>query len=313
MGNDILILLSYIVEALILYFYMHDVFLPKRGLAEIILSITFLYEVQYMTSFLGLPVVDVILFALCNFAIIMFCYRTTPLIAFFHSAILTAFMAGTKVIVNLLFLDVLFKSDSDSSTYFSIKIICFVVASCFYLIFALISIGLNKTSIPPKRFETITPPEPSCSLGITPSHKLNRILKVYVARCESSNIAFYIDAQGADLEYISAFHMTTLFCNLLNNALLSVRNVPKPYIALTVRQTKTNHTVIKVKCPCTAKPSFDPFGNLVLGNVRMAYPSLNHFSVTRAIASYNGKVDYTYDSSDTTFNTTVTLNIRRYF
>lgn len=155
-------------------------------------------------------------------------------------------------------------------------------------------------------------PSISHPVSPTPCHKLNLILGIYISRCEQANIAFYIDCPDIDLDFVSTYDITALFCNLLDNALASAKKAEKAFIALTIRQKpETNQTIIKIKNSCVAAPEMDVQGNLITSKSNDDYHGIGQFSIRNTIRKYNGHIEYSYDDSDMTFHSIVLLYSRR--
>lgn len=67
---------------------------------------------------------------------------------------------------------------------------------------------------------------------------LNAILCRYQRQCNEKHIVFHTDIRSDTVQNIYQHDLTSLFCNLLDNALESADNIPDSFIELTVEKRK---------------------------------------------------------------------------
>lgn len=136
---------------------------------------------------------------------------------------------------------------------------------------------------------------------------LNAILGRYSRRCMEEQIDFHADIRSGVVDFIKDEDMTSLFCNLLDNALEAATNYPHSYIELSVHnRPNTPLTIISMINSCRINP-FDKNGQL---HSRKADPLRHGFgmkSVERMVAKYNGEMTMYYKDEDYTFHTIIML------
>ena len=134
---------------------------------------------------------------------------------------------------------------------------------------------------------------------------LNAILSRYQRQCQQKQIAFYADIRSRIVDFITAADLTSLFCNLLDNAVEAAENIPDAYIAC--HREKTPFVVITVvnssrknplsgsgRKPATSKPDKCKHGFGIK-------------SIHKIVLKYQGEIQMYYDGESLTFHTIITL------
>lgn len=73
---------------------------------------------------------------------------------------------------------------------------------------------------------------------ICDNEMLNAILCRYQRQCNEKHIVFHTDIRSGTVQNIYQHDLTSLFCNLLDNAVESADNIPDSFIELTVQKRK---------------------------------------------------------------------------
>lgn len=90
---------------------------------------------------------------------------------------------------------------------------------------------------------------------------LNAILCRYQRQCSDKHIIFHTDIRSGAVQSIYPHDLTSLFCNLLDNAVESSDNIPDSFIELTVqRKEHSSFIVIIVINSCRYTPVYDQDG-----------------------------------------------------
>ena len=71
------------------------------------------------------------------------------------------------------------------------------------------------------------------------NNMLNAILCRYQRQCNDKHIIFHTDIRSGTVQNIHQHDLTSLFCNLLDNAVEAATNIPESFIELTVQKKKT--------------------------------------------------------------------------
>ena len=137
---------------------------------------------------------------------------------------------------------------------------------------------------------------------------LNSILCRYMQQCTDSHIDFHADIRSGTTDFIADNDLTSLFCNLLDNAVKAAKDIPESFIEIsTGKKEKNPFTVLTVINSCRTNPFAG--GN---GNPTINMPSSNNHgfglkSIRKIVAKYNGAMQIYYHADTLTFHTILTL------
>ncbi len=134
---------------------------------------------------------------------------------------------------------------------------------------------------------------------------LNAVLCRYANLCMDQDISFRTDIRKDSVDFMNENDMTSLFCNLLDNAMTAAVSMPEPFIELSAsRQEHTSFTVLTVINSCRN----DPFGQ---STKESAKPTPGHGYglkiIHRIVRSYDGEMQCYYAEESHTYHTIVTL------
>lgn len=137
---------------------------------------------------------------------------------------------------------------------------------------------------------------------------LNAILCRYQRQCNDHQISFHADIRSGSLGHIHQHDLTSLFCNLLDNALESAKNIPNGFIELTV-QKKINSpfTVIIAINSCRNTPLYSPNGLPVSSKTDNKRHGFGMKSIQKVVKLYQGDLQMYYDNTSGTFHTIITI------
>lgn len=136
---------------------------------------------------------------------------------------------------------------------------------------------------------------------------LNIIISRYAELCDKSGINFEADIRSDTLGYLPAEDYTSIFCNLLDNAIESAKTCDNPYIDCNVSLIRGgNADLISIANSCSSSPLGDD------GKVHSA-KSDKHFhgyglkSIRRIAQKYNGLLNYAYSDEKQEFRVVVMI------
>lgn len=136
---------------------------------------------------------------------------------------------------------------------------------------------------------------------------LNAILSRYMHDCRELHIDFYPDIRSRTLHFIAENDLTSLFCNLLDNAVESAAKQINARIQLIVTyMPQAELTVITVVNSCRTNP-FQKNGKLVSAKKDSARHGMGLKSVERIVTRYHGNMNLYYDEGERLFHAVVTL------
>lgn len=138
---------------------------------------------------------------------------------------------------------------------------------------------------------------------------LNSILCRYMQQCTDSHIAFHADIRSGTTDFISDNDLTSLFCNLLDNAVKAAKDIPESFIEIsTGKKEKTPFTVLTVINSCRTNPfTTRENGNPAMSITRSHKHGFGLKSIRKIVAKYNGNMQIYYSSDTLTFHAIITL------
>ncbi|MBS5096609.1 MAG: GHKL domain-containing protein [Roseburia sp.] len=139
-------------------------------------------------------------------------------------------------------------------------------------------------------------------------HKiLNNILCRYKKVCNDLHIAFHADIRSNTTTFLSDSDVTSLFCNMLDNAVEASNHIKDSYIEITAAQRKhTPFVIITIINSCAGNP-FSPNGELVSSKQNPQAHGFGIKSIEKIIHNYNGNIQMYYDEETSTFHTIIML------
>lgn len=149
---------------------------------------------------------------------------------------------------------------------------------------------------------------------------LNSILCRYKQECLQKQISFHADIRSGSLDFLADHDVTSLFCNLLDNAVEASYEISDAYIELSCSiREKTPFTVITVVNSCKENPflkngSPDKIMSEQILPTRKKQKSSHGFglkSIRKTVNYYNGDIQMYYDENNNSFHTIITLKSRQ--
>ncbi|MGN0397920.1 MAG: sensor histidine kinase [Candidatus Fimimorpha sp.] len=139
---------------------------------------------------------------------------------------------------------------------------------------------------------------------------LNAILCRYQRKCSEEQISFYADIRNNTLQQINENDLTTLFGNLLDNALEAAISVLDAFIELTV-QRKENASLILITLinSCRNIPIYTPNKKLLTTKSDTKKHGFGMKSIQKIVLKYHGDLETYFDEKTATFHTIITLKI----
>ena len=103
-----------------------------------------------------------------------------------------------------------------------------------------------------------------CFINKIGNEVLNSILCHYMKICRDKHISFKVDIRKKLLQNLKYEELTSLFCNLLDNAVEACSDIPDSYIEMSVSfEPNSSLTVINIINTCRVVPTFDKNGRPV--------------------------------------------------
>lgn len=137
---------------------------------------------------------------------------------------------------------------------------------------------------------------------------LNSILCRYMWQCNDKNIAFHTDIRSETTDFIADNDLTSLFCNLLDNAVEAADHIPNSFIEVnTNKREKTPFVVITVINSCRKNPFSKESNSLSTEKLDKQRHGFGIKSIRKTISKYSGDMRMYYNDETLTFHTIITL------
>ncbi len=134
---------------------------------------------------------------------------------------------------------------------------------------------------------------------------LNSILCRYMKQCTDRHITFHADIRSGTTDFITDNDITSLFCNLLDNAIAAANNIPDSFIEInTGKHEKTPFVVITVINSCRKNPFLSKDRQL---NASKNGHGFGLKSIRKVVSNYHGNLQMYYNDEMHTFHTVITL------
>ena len=137
---------------------------------------------------------------------------------------------------------------------------------------------------------------------------LNAILFRYKEQCNEHGIAFYTDIRSESMNFISNMDMTSLFCNLLDNAVEAANGVSEAFIEINImKKDESALVVISIINTCQKDPFSKEGRQLVTKKNDKARHGFGMKSIKKIVQKYQGNLEMYYSDIDQTFHTIIIL------
>ena len=137
---------------------------------------------------------------------------------------------------------------------------------------------------------------------------LNAILARYGRECLDEHIAFHADIRSGMVDFIADADITSLFCNLLDNAVEAAGHSPDSFIEISVcKREKTPFIIITMINSSRKNPFDDPGGRLATTKSDRHKHGFGIKSIQKVVSRYHGNMQMYYNQESLTFHTVITL------
>lgn len=145
------------------------------------------------------------------------------------------------------------------------------------------------------------------SVRICDNDLLNAILCRYVRSATEKGIPLRTDIRSECLTFMSDDDLTTMFCNLLDNAMDAVLLAGEGYIELSIAaKENTPFTILTMINTCRVNP-FDAQGKLPTTKRNKLHHGYGMKSIVRIAGKYGGDMKSYYDEESRTFHTIIMI------
>ena len=137
---------------------------------------------------------------------------------------------------------------------------------------------------------------------------LNAILSRCQRQCSDRQIAFHADIRSGILDFLTDADLSSLFCNLLDNARKAAETIPDSFVEVGVCQREgTPFVVVTVVNSCRKDPFEAPHPTPSAGRTGGQRHGFGIKSIRRVVLQYQGDIRMYFDQESLTFHTVLTL------
>uniref|UniRef100_UPI00405751AA sensor histidine kinase n=1 Tax=Agathobacter sp. TaxID=2021311 RepID=UPI00405751AA len=137
---------------------------------------------------------------------------------------------------------------------------------------------------------------------------LNAILSRYLRKCQDTRISFHADIRSGCADFLSEEDLTSLFCNLLDNAYESASRQKDSFIEINMtKKENTVFTILTMTNSCWADPFNPKTKQLVSTKKDTQKHGFGIKSIQRILKKYNGDMKMYYEEESITFHTIIML------
>ena len=137
---------------------------------------------------------------------------------------------------------------------------------------------------------------------------LTAILGRYQRQCSIKSISFHADFRSNILKQFSPYDLTSLFCNLMDNAFEAVEKIPESFIEVTAQKKENSpFIVIVVINSCRTAPAYDSDHLPISNKENTTKHGYGIKSIKKVTKKHGGNLQMYYDDSSSTFHTIITL------
>ena len=145
---------------------------------------------------------------------------------------------------------------------------------------------------------------------ICDNEMLNAILGRYQRQCVNKHIDFHADIRSGVLKQVSPHDLTSLFCNLMDNAVEAAENIPEAFIEVTAQKKENSpFCVIVVINSCRVAPTYGSDNLPVSNKKNVRKHGYGIKSIKKVTHQYDGNLQMYYDEISATFHVIITLKV----
>lgn len=146
------------------------------------------------------------------------------------------------------------------------------------------------------------------SVRLCGNDMLNTILYRYKCQCDGSHISFHADIRHETIDFITDSDLTSLFCNLLDNAFEAACGIPDAFIEINAyKRTGTPFIVISVINSSRINPFANSYDSLTTHKPDKRRHGFGIKSIRKTVSKYQGDMEMYYNENALTFHTIITL------
>lgn len=144
--------------------------------------------------------------------------------------------------------------------------------------------------------------------GMSDNKVLDIIISKYNSLCQSKKIKISFDTKTANLDFMEDIDLSNVMNNLLDNAVEAAEKSSEKKIAVSVYSKNSTMQIIKIINSCDTAPKVSNHKLLTSKNNKSLH-GLGLTSVKNTLKKYDAILDWSYDDSNNSFETTIIFSI----
>lgn len=137
---------------------------------------------------------------------------------------------------------------------------------------------------------------------------LNALLCRYSVQCNELNISFRADIRNNVCNFLKEEDITSLFCNLLDNAIESAAQMQDSFLELSISERAgTNFTIVTLTNSCRKNPFSGQKKVLKTTKSDARHHGYGMKIIEKVVKKYHGEMQVYYSEETYTFHTIITL------
>ena len=146
---------------------------------------------------------------------------------------------------------------------------------------------------------------------VSENELLNAVVLRYRKECEEQGIPFHVDIRRSSMDFLDDYEITSLFANLLDNAMEAVHGVEGAFIDLNVdRKEGTAFSVIHIINTCAEDPFEGEKTRIPFSRKKEPGHGYGLKSVEKVVQKHDGNMNLYFDGTKHVFHTIIILNNR---
>ena len=140
----------------------------------------------------------------------------------------------------------------------------------------------------------------------TKNKLLDVILNKYTDICRSKNLKFETDIMSDNLDFIDGYDISSLFNNILDNAVEAAEKSNNKFISLNISTSLNSYHKITIINSCDTEPETRN-GKLITSKSDKSTHGLGTKSISKIVSKYDGELQWDFDHNEHLFKLTIII------
>jgi two-component system sensor histidine kinase AgrC len=154
-------------------------------------------------------------------------------------------------------------------------------------------------------------PELQRKIQYSKNSVVNAIIIRYAEICKSRNIKLNVDIRNCNFDFFEKYELTTILCNLLENAVEAAKGVEKSFIDISIDMTEHQKMLVAIiRNSSNHSPNIGKDDKIMSSKRDNMHHGIGLKSVEKTLKKYNGQIQFKYDDSLKVFSTIITVPVK---